>query len=984
MRFVISFVLACATILATFMLQLCDDSQTSNGSIVSAVSFFAILAALYFVDYKKKFSISVKTCNVLILIAVALQVGALFQSREDFLAFSIANILSSLPTILFFQRKTLRKSYQILSITFVEVAVGCVFQRSALFIAALPIYAVLAFISLSLLFQWGERKFYAERIVLKNRFIGNKNLIMITEEEKDEIVDVKRLDVYENKVAYRYGRTATESKETRFFRRPIAPPLYFNVEFFRRFIINALGACLFAALFFCLFPRLDQIGFGAIQFEPVSWESRSGARATKTGFKTSIELGDLGPTVDSHSPVLTIEFNDLFPNSSTALDPNHPIYLRGMVLANYSNRVWSNVVTSNPFENVRELSQSLERVTTTKLNDLFPDDLINGDVRVPSYTPDPSTPYHFTAPGSPQAFQTRLFNPRLTRQPFFRQPPTSLPSLIAFNDEPDEIEKRLLAYCKNNKEKLLYDARSQLINLKVELNQLDVPLVFCIYPFYVVKNSVTLGTTRGLGVQLDVQSKDYKNKNSFWFLTTAFRDGRQAELTPNQELTLPYIDQYLAIDAERFPRLIEKAKAWDAESNVPREDFVSRARYLESRLRDYGEYKYSRTGAMRNQNLDPLEDFISEHKEGHCEYFAGALALMLRAVGIPSRVVVGYATNISTESSKTTVRQSDAHSWVEAYIPETKLPTSESQSAEIFPGSALQKDGSNCLVSVTSEWVKDGGWLRLDATPAADRNAERPSLLVVGIYNWSNFFRSFGNDFILNFNGAKQMQNVYRPIVNLCASLVSDVKEFMKNFGFIRVFLRRCRDVVKKFVSGEWTPEVVARFLFLFAFGFASIYFGWRWSVKLSAKLRRTLKDAQEAKRKRAALMGFDEQATLLYQRVERAFERRLNTARIPSETPLEFLSRCFLLEDERDVNSRQKENAPSDSDVSKVDRAQKTSRRSGVETTNATFVPTEPQTRAKLRELINRYYRAQFGGVAMTDDETQRWNGFLKEAQIA
>ena len=106
MSFVISLVLACTTLLATFMLQLCDDSPKSNGSLISAISFFAILSALYFVDYKKKFSLSRTWTNVLLIVVVCAQFGTLIQSRNDFLAFSIANVLSSLQIVLFFQRKT--------------------------------------------------------------------------------------------------------------------------------------------------------------------------------------------------------------------------------------------------------------------------------------------------------------------------------------------------------------------------------------------------------------------------------------------------------------------------------------------------------------------------------------------------------------------------------------------------------------------------------------------------------------------------------------------------------------------------------------------------------------------------------------------------------------------------------------------------------------------------------------------------------------
>jgi hypothetical protein len=81
---------------------------------------------------------------------------------------------------------------------------------------------------------------------------------------------------------------------------------------------------------------------------------------------------------------------------------------------------------------------------------------------------------------------------------------------------------------------------------------------------------------------------------------------------------------------------------------------------------------------------DPLEWFVFESRRGHCEYFASALAAMLRAVGIPSVVVNGYhGGEWNPYGGYYVVRQSDAHSWVEAYI--------------------------------------DGAWRILDATPPAGR-----------------------------------------------------------------------------------------------------------------------------------------------------------------------------------------------------------------------------------------------------------------------
>lgn len=66
---------------------------------------------------------------------------------------------------------------------------------------------------------------------------------------------------------------------------------------------------------------------------------------------------------------------------------------------------------------------------------------------------------------------------------------------------------------------------------------------------------------------------------------------------------------------------------------------------------------------------DPLANFLFERRKGHCEYFASAMAVMLRAIGIPSRIVTGFASGVYNPlTGWQVVRASDAHSWVEAWI----------------------------------------------------------------------------------------------------------------------------------------------------------------------------------------------------------------------------------------------------------------------------------------------------------------------------
>ena len=67
---------------------------------------------------------------------------------------------------------------------------------------------------------------------------------------------------------------------------------------------------------------------------------------------------------------------------------------------------------------------------------------------------------------------------------------------------------------------------------------------------------------------------------------------------------------------------------------------------------------------------DPLANFLFERKQGHCEYFASSMAVMLRTLGIPSRVVNGFRSDEFNDlTGNYVVRAKDAHSWVEAFFP---------------------------------------------------------------------------------------------------------------------------------------------------------------------------------------------------------------------------------------------------------------------------------------------------------------------------
>ncbi len=112
-------------------------------------------------------------------------------------------------------------------------------------------------------------------------------------------------------------------------------------------------------------------------------------------------------------------------------------------------------------------------------------------------------------------------------------------------------------------------------------------------------------------------------------------------------------------------RIVDLAERWTAGINDPREQ----ARRVESHLRN--EYTYdldSPSGGAKN----PLDHFLFESRRGHCEFYSTAMAVLLRARGVPTRNVTGFVGGTFNRFSQNyAVRQGDAHSWVEVYLDDT-------------------------------------------------------------------------------------------------------------------------------------------------------------------------------------------------------------------------------------------------------------------------------------------------------------------------
>jgi transglutaminase-like putative cysteine protease len=117
----------------------------------------------------------------------------------------------------------------------------------------------------------------------------------------------------------------------------------------------------------------------------------------------------------------------------------------------------------------------------------------------------------------------------------------------------------------------------------------------------------------------------------------------------------------------QLPPLDSRILALARQMSAGKVSVADRARAIEEHLqRDYG-YTLE---LPKTTISDPLAYFLFSRKKGHCEYFASAMAVMLRSLGIPARMVTGFQSGqLNPITELYVIRASDAHSWVEAWLP---------------------------------------------------------------------------------------------------------------------------------------------------------------------------------------------------------------------------------------------------------------------------------------------------------------------------
>jgi transglutaminase-like putative cysteine protease len=181
------------------------------------------------------------------------------------------------------------------------------------------------------------------------------------------------------------------------------------------------------------------------------------------------------------------------------------------------------------------------------------------------------------------------------------------------------------------------------------------------------------------------------------------------------------------------PRAVALGKSWRREG---REEERILARALEWFQR--GGLQYTLAPPLLGR--DSADEFLFDAKRGFCEHFSSAFAVLMRAAGVPARIVTGYqGGELNPVDGHTIVRQSDAHAWVEVWLPHEGWvrvdPTAAAIPARIESGlaAAVPLDESSLPFFARPGY----SWLR----------ALR--------FNW-DALANYWNQWVVNYNGERQ------------------------------------------------------------------------------------------------------------------------------------------------------------------------------------------------------------------------------------
>ena len=289
----------------------------------------------------------------------------------------------------------------------------------------------------------------------------------------------------------------------------------------------------------------------------------------------------------------------------------------------------------------------------------------------------------------------------------------------------------------------LHSGKGRRIRQIITLEKTTDPLVYGVMPVFRVPDETAeeLWFCHEISAYTRCREKQEISVAPYKYETGTLLDhrGRFLKSWPYVSNTRAYANQPLSrdpeyrswlvkMDRDRYPGVVAAATRIAAASKGSSR--LALVQKMASFFQQPGRFQYTLdfTEVTMDKRIDPIEDFFSNHRKGHCELYAAALTLMLRSQDIPARLVVGFSgSEYNSLAESYFVRGKNAHAWVEVYLrPE------------------------DCTRQMAFEGASGSGgaWKILDPTPvgvAADEVASRGNAIELA--------RSYWQDYVLGMEG---------------------------------------------------------------------------------------------------------------------------------------------------------------------------------------------------------------------------------------
>ncbi|MBX7167128.1 MAG: DUF3488 and transglutaminase-like domain-containing protein [Pirellulales bacterium] len=301
----------------------------------------------------------------------------------------------------------------------------------------------------------------------------------------------------------------------------------------------------------------------------------------------------------------------------------------------------------------------------------------------------------------------------------------------------------------------------ELVQQEITLEPSETEVAFSVYPIAEIIDRDLIEFDRSNRRLIRTDKQELGSRVTYRVITAGLLGGYQLKCVPEPQYQNRFelLQMPTRNGEDPLPGLRRIAGEVLAESGLTGEQSRYRkSKALERYFRASTEFTYSLAPKRANPQLDPIEDFLVNTHQGHCEYYASALVLMLRSAGIPARMVVGYKGGDWNDlGGYLLVRRLHAHAWVEAYVPTGEIPK------DVQAGQVL---GS-------------GSWILLDPTPGAGTGeltgyAKAYWPLLQQMSDYAQFLWSH---YVMGMDADRQQEAIYLPLMNAWSWAIKAVQD---------------------------------------------------------------------------------------------------------------------------------------------------------------------------------------------------------------